>query len=266
MRIGKKELTTEKKTYLMGILNITPDSFSDSGKYMNISSAMTQVTRMIDQGVDIIDIGGESARPGYLSISVEEEIARILPVIESIRKDYNIPISVDTTKPAVARETLLAGADMINDISCLQTLEMAMLVAETGCSYCLMHNQQGTEYDDFMKDMLSTLRNAVGVLKEAGVQDGQIVVDPGIGFAKTYEQNIEAIRQVDQLQELGYPILLGVSRKSVIGNTLLVPTGERMEGTLALSVYGAMKGCSIFRVHDVLENARALQMIEALIV
>ena len=265
MIIGNKKFDTDHHTYIMGILNVTPDSFSDGGCYDSLDKSLYQVETMISQGVDILDVGGESTRPGYVQISIEEEIHRVAPVIDQIKKRFDIPISLDTYKSEVAYAGMQAGADMINDIWGLQYDEkMADIIAQGKLACCLMHNRKDTDYTLFMRDVYEDLEHSIALAKAAGIDDGKIMVDPGVGFAKSYEQNLEVIQNLSNLKELGYPLLLGVSRKSVIGLTLNVPVEDRLAGTLALSAYGVMQGCSFLRVHDIKENKEVVTMLEAL--
>lgn len=266
MKIGHKEFDLNNHCYIMGILNVTPDSFSDGGKYNNLDRALKHTEEMIADGADIIDVGGESTRPGHEVITDEEEIARVAPVIESIRKNFDIPISIDTYKGAVTEAALQAGADLVNDIWGFKHDEqVAKLTAKYNVACCLMHNRDNTSYNNFQKDFLSDMRECIELAKKAGVSDDKIILDPGVGFGKTYEHNLEIINHVDIMHELGYPILLGTSRKSVIGLTLDLPATERVEGTLATTVIGIMKGCSFVRVHDIKENYRIIKMTEAIL-
>ena len=266
MKIGNRHFDTEHKTYIMGILNVTPDSFSDGGRFDKLDAALFHAEEMIKEGADLIDVGGESTRPGHQVITEEEEIQRVVPVIEKITANFDIPVSIDTYKSKVAAAALDAGAHMVNDIWGLKADEkMAGLIAKTGAPCCLMHNRKEALYTDFLTEMAEDLRESVRLAKKAGIEDGKIMLDPGIGFGKTYEMNLQAINRVESLHDLGYPILLATSRKSVIGLTLDLPADERIEGTLATTVMGVMKGCSFVRVHDVKENKRAIQMTEAIL-
>ena len=261
MKIGNREFDLMNNCYIMGILNVTPDSFSDGGKYNDMDRALRHVEEMMEEGMDILDIGGESTRPGYTLVSDEEEIHRVVPVIEKVKTEFNIPISLDTYKSAVAKAGLQAGADLINDIWGLKYDEnMAGVIADFQVPCCLMHNRNEAVYADYMEDVLKDLKETLDIAEKAGISKEKIILDPGVGFGKTYEQNVEIIAKLDRLQELGYPVLLGTSRKSVIGLTLNLPTDQRVEGTLATSVVGALKGCSIIRVHDIKENFRAVKM------
>mgnify|MGYP001081490917 CR=1 FL=1 len=264
MIIGNREF--KDRTYVMGILNVTPDSFSDGSKYNTIDRALKHTEEMIKDGMDIVDVGGESTRPGYTMISDEEEISRVVPVVEKIKAEFDIPISVDTYKSGVAKAAINAGADLINDIWGFKYDEnMAQVVKDGNVSCCLMHNRERAEYNSFVEDVLDDLRETIAIAKKAGIADDKIILDPGVGFAKSYEQNLIITNNVDRLNELGYPVLLGTSRKSMIGLTLDLPSDQRVEGTVATSVIGVMKGCRFVRVHDVLENKRAILMTEAII-
>ncbi len=266
MNIGNQIFDTEHHTYVMGILNVTPDSFSDGGLWKEETNALRHVENMIKEGAHIIDVGGESTRPGYTMISDEEEIARVLPVIQKIKKEFQVPVSIDTYKSKVAKAAIDAGADLVNDIWGLKyDKDLAHVIAEAEVACCLMHNKKEAVYESFMTDVLYELNESIEIAKKAGIRKEQIIVDPGVGFAKSYEQNLEVINRLEQLKELGYPVLLGTSRKSVIGLTLDLPANERVEGTLATTVLGVMKGASFVRVHDVKENVRAIKMTEAIL-
>ena len=265
MKIGKYNFNLEKEPVIMGILNVTPDSFSDGGKWNEIDAALKHTEQMISDGAKIIDVGGESTRPGYTMISDEEEIERTAPVIEAITQRFDIPISLDTYKTKVAEEGIHAGADMINDIWGLkwEKRDMADLIAKTGVPVCIMHNREQAQYTSFIEDVLTDLKESLEIAHQAGICDSQIILDPGVGFGKDYMQNLLMIKHVDCLKKFGYPILLGTSRKSVIGLTLEVEKDQRMAGTVATTVMGYERGCSIFRVHDVAENYQALKMAYA---
>jgi dihydropteroate synthase len=250
----------------MGILNVTPDSFSDGGRWNNLDRARDHVAQMIEDGAAIIDIGGESTRPGYTLLSDEEEIARVVPYIEMVKKNFDIPVSIDTYKSRVAEEALAAGADLVNDIWGLKWDEkLAGVIAKYDAPCCLMHNRKEADYSDFIPDMLNDLRETIRIAKEADISDDKIILDPGVGFGKTYENNLEAINRLEEMQKLGYPILLGTSRKSVVGLTLDLPSDQRVEGTLVTTVFGVMKGAAFVRVHDVKENYRAVKMTQAIL-
>ena len=266
MIIGNREFDTENNCYIMGILNVTPDSFSDGGKCETLDSSLRHAESMIKEGADIIDVGGESTRPGYEMISVQEEIDRAIPVIEALRARFDAPLSIDTYKSAVAQAGLRAGADMVNDIWGLKyDPEAAGVISRAGVPCCLMHNRKGMDYSDFISDLLSDLAESAQLARQAGIDAGKIILDPGVGFAKTYEMNLEAINSLDMIRSMGYPVLLGASRKSVVGLTLNLPAAERVEGTIATTVIGIMRGCSFVRVHDVKETKRAVMMAEAVL-
>ena len=265
MQIGKWEFDCKNKTYIMGILNVTPDSFSDGGKIIGIDAALKKAEQMKGDGAAIIDVGGESTRPGFTPVSAEEEMERILPVIEAIKANVEIPISVDTYKSEVAEAAILAGADLINDIWGLKAdPHMAEVIAKHNVACCLMHNRANTEYQNYVSDVIKDLKETIHLAKEAGIAEDKIILDPGVGFAKNYDQNLIIIRELEKVVELGYPVLLGTSRKSVIGLTLNLPSDERVEGTLVTTVAAVEKGCSFVRVHDVKENYRAIQMANAI--
>lgn len=265
MIIGEKIFQDKGHTYVMGILNITPDSFSDGGRFLQTDRALRRVEEMIEEGADIIDIGGESTRPGYTLLTDEEEIRRVRPVIEKVKSEFNVPISLDTYKPAVAKAGIEAGADLINDIWGLKyDPAMAEVIAQAGVSCCLMHNRREADYRNYLEDVLTDLRETLELAHRAGIPDERIMLDPGVGFGKTYENNLEILSHLDVLGTLGYPVLLGASRKSVIGNTLSLPVEERLEGTLATTVCAVLKGASYVRVHDIKENVRVIQMTEAI--
>lgn len=268
MLIGKKEFDVKNKTYIMGILNVTPDSFSDGGKFNSVDRALSHAERMIREGADIIDVGGESTRPGYTQISEDEEISRVVPVIEKIKKNFDTVISIDTYKSRVAEESAAAGADLINDIwGCRYDRRMADVIAERGLVCCLMHNRdvQNHPYENLMEDVCRDLQQSIDIALAAGVRPEKIITDPGIGFGKNLEENLFVMNHVEQLLNLGYPVLLGTSRKSMIGLTLNLPADQRTEGTLVTTVMGVMKGCGFVRVHDVLANKRAIDMTEAIL-
>lgn len=265
MIIGRREFDTEHDTYIMGILNVTPDSFSDGGRYSGLDAALAHARQMVREGADIIDVGGESTRPGHIQISDQEEIERVAPVVEAVKKEFDIPVSIDTYKSRVAEAALKAGADLVNDIWGLKyDAGMASVIAKSGAACCLMHNRQEAAYQDFLGEFMEDMKECVDLARNAGIGDDRIILDPGVGFGKTYEMNLEIIDRMEIMHELGFPILLGTSRKSVIGLTLDLPADQREEGTLVTTVYGVQKGCSFVRVHDVEKNKRAIQMTKAL--
>ncbi len=266
MKIGNREFDVKNNCYIMGILNVTPDSFSDGGKWNNLERAKQHTADMINEGASIIDIGGESTRPGHVQISVQEEIERVVPAIEMVKKNFDIPVSIDSYKSEVVEAALKAGADMVNDIWGLKyDRRIAELIVRYNVPCCLMHNREKAEYENFQKDMIQDIRDSLTIAKEAGIPDNKIILDPGIGFGKTYEQNLIAINNLEWLTELGYPVLLATSRKSVIGLTLDLPADQRVEGTIVTTVIGVQKKAAFVRVHDVKENYRAILMTQAIL-
>ncbi len=261
MRIGNREFDIGTHTYVMGILNVTPDSFSDGGNYTQTDCAMRRVEEMIGEGVDIIDIGGESTRPGFVPISPEEEMKRVLPILCQIKHNFDIPVSVDTYKAEVARACVENGVDMINDIWGLR--DTADVLAKSDIPCVLMHNRAHPVYQDLIRDIMSDWEQCIRKAEEAGVSRERMILDPGIGFGKTYEQNLEVLSHLSELHRAKLPILLGASRKSVIGKTLSLAPTECLEGTLATTVLAVWQGCAFVRVHDIKENVRVIQMTEA---
>lgn len=264
--IGNREFDVANHTYVMGILNVTPDSFSDGGKYNHLDEALFRVEQMVQEGADIIDVGGESTRPGYVMIPDEEEIERTVPVIEAIKSRFDIPVSIDTYKSEVAKANVKAGADLVNDIWGLKHDEkMAPFIAKEKIPCCLMHNRKVADYKNFIAEMKEDLKETIKIAKDAGIKKKRIILDPGVGFGKTYDNNLEAIRYLNELCEMGFPVLLATSRKSVIGLSLDLPVEERVEGTLVTTVMGVMNGAAFVRVHDIKENKRAIMMTEAVL-
>ena len=272
LMIGKKQFKRQGHTYVMGILNVTPDSFSDGGSYPELSDALYRVEQMIKEGAELIDVGGESTRPGYiLQITDEEEIARTCPVIEAIKKNFDVPVSLDTYKSEVAKAGVQAGMDLFNDIWGLQyDPKMAKIIAQSGLPCVLMHNRKEKMGDEIKAtpELEAMFREDFGriltIAEEAGIDREKIILDPGVGFAKSYEQNLWVINHLPFFQEMGYPVLLGTSRKSVVGLTLDLPVNERVEGTLATTAFAVECGCCMVRVHDVRENVRFIRMMEAI--
>ncbi|RUL49124.1 dihydropteroate synthase [Lysinibacillus antri] len=259
------ELDYTKETFIMGILNVTPDSFSDGGKYDSLEGAVRHAKEMVANGAKIIDIGGESTRPGYTRISDEEEISRVVPVIKAILEEVQVIISIDTYKSAVAKAAIEAGAHMINDIwGAKADPEIARVAADFNVPIILMHNRVEKPYTNYFEDYMADLQESIAIVKNAGVPDEHIILDPGIGFVKNLQQSIETMQRLDELVDIGYPVLLATSRKRMIGTILNVPLDERVEGTAATCAFGAMKGCHIMRVHDVKEVARTVKMMDAL--
>lgn len=266
MIIGSKEFKSENAPYIMGILNVTPDSFSDGGLHNTIDTAMKCVDEMIRDGASIIDVGGESTRPGHTLISDEEEIERTIPIVEKIKAYYDITISLDTYKTTVAEAGIKAGADMINDIWGLKwDGTMADLIAKYNVACCIMHNRRDMNYVNFLEDVIADLDESMRMADRAGIDKNKIMIDPGIGFAKTLEQNRLLMNNLELMHKWNVPVLLGTSRKSMIGLTLDLPVTEREEGTMATSVIGLIKGCEYFRVHNVKVNQRALAMTSAIL-
>ena len=273
------------RTYIMGILNITPDSFSGDGLYTEadpVEGALKQALQFKENGVDILDVGGESTRPGSEPVGVEEELERVIPVIEALAGEVELPISIDTYKAKVAAAAMDAGAHIVNDVWGLNADEdMAALVAENEVPVILMHNRSkpknaevlerlggrytGVEYDDLLEDIKWELMESVKKAKDAGVKDENIILDPGIGFGKTVEQNLELLNRTDEICELGYPVLVGPSRKSFIGYTLDLPPEERSEGTAAAVAVSIIRGANIVRVHDVEHVAKTVRMTDAIV-
>lgn len=275
-------LFSQKKPLIMGILNITPDSFSDGGSYSQLDEIVERAKQMVLDGADIIDVGGESTRPGSSIVRLEEELSRVIPVIKRLVTEIDVPISIDTYKAEVARQAVLAGATIINDIGGAKFDPlMPEVMAQTGAYVVLMHNRKPnlektncitavsgslTEYEDIVLTVKKEIMESIDLVKAAGVNQDKIIIDPGIGFAKTVEGNIELLRRITELHDLGYPILLGVSKKGTIGHLLGgLGVNQRAEGTIAATCFAVSKNINIVRVHDVLENARAARVMEALI-
>lgn len=266
MKIGNKEFKLGERTYIMGILNVTPDSFSDGGKFNEVKVAVKRAKELIGEGADIIDIGGESTRPGFTVVDVEDEINRVVPVIKAIKENFDIPISIDTYKAATAEAAIKAGADIINDIwGFKKDKDMAKVAAKYNVPCILMHNREDKPYENLMNDVIMDLIESIDIAIEAGVDRKNIILDPGIGFAKTYEENLAVMNNLERIKALGFPVLLGTSRKSMIGIALDLPVDQRVEGTAATTVIGIMKGCEFVRVHDVLENKRAAVMTDKIL-
>ncbi|MFF2094383.1 dihydropteroate synthase [Paenibacillus sp. NPDC058174] len=266
---GSNEIKLElgERTLIMGILNATPDSFSDGGRHHTAEAAVAHAAAMVADGADLIDIGAESTRPGFMPISAEEELERLLPVIQAVREALpHIPISVDTYKAETAKQALEAGAHILNDVWGLKYDPlMAAVAAEYDCPVIVTHNRAEAEYGDFLADVLADLQTSIAIAKQAGVRESNIWLDPGIGFAKSYEQNLQLLGSLREIHALGYPVLLGTSRKRVIRQTLNLPVSELDEGTAATTALGIAQGCQIVRVHDVRTNARTAKMADAIV-
>lgn len=264
-----KLLEIGKRTYIMGILNVTPDSFSDGGDHNNVTEAVAHALQMVAEGVDIIDIGGESTRPGSDEVSETEELARVIPVIRALiaHPDIHVPLSIDTYKAEVARQALEAGAHIVNDVWGLQREpEIARVAAQYGAPVIAMHNQMGTDYaDDILREMCLFFEKTIAIAEAAGIPKSHLILDPGIGFGKNFEQNIAVMDRLTELHQLGYPILLGTSRKSMIGKILDLPPKERVEGTIATNVLGVAAGVEMIRVHDVEAHVRAIRVTDAIV-
>jgi len=266
MKIGNKDFVIGERTYIMGILNVTPDSFSDGGKYNEVELAVKRTEELIKDGADIIDIGGESTRPNFEYIDAKDEIERVVPIIKAIKAKFHIPISIDTYKAKTAEAAILAGADLINDVwGFKKDKDMAKVADKYKVPCILMHNREKIPYRELMKDLVMDLIDSINLALDAGVKRENIILDPGIGFAKTQEENLIVMNNLDKIKALGFPVLLGTSRKSMIGNTLDLPVNKRVEGTLATTVIGIMKGCEFVRVHDVLENKRVCVMTDKIL-
>ncbi|ERM93362.1 dihydropteroate synthase [Caldanaerobacter subterraneus subsp. yonseiensis KB-1] len=266
LKCRDKTLEIGKRTYIMGILNMTPDSFSDGGKYNTLEKGIERALQMIEEGADIIDVGGESTRPGYTPVDEEEEIRRVIPVIERLSKISDVIISVDTMKANVALKALEAGAHIVNDVWGLQRdPKMAEVVAKYKAGVVMMHNSNVAEYDDVVKSIIEFLKKSIEIAEKAGIERNQMIVDPGIGFGKTLEHNLEVMNRLEELKVLGLPVLLGTSRKSMIGKVLNVDVEDRLEGTAATVAVGIVKGVDIIRVHDVKEMSRVAKMTDAMV-
>lgn len=281
MQIGNKNFKEKGETYVMGILNLTPDSFSDGGRFLEegqrggltekqMDQLLYQVEKMIEDGMDIADLGAESTRPGYSRISDEEEMERLLPALRAIKARFDLPLSVDTYKSAVAAAALAEGADLLNDIWGLRAPEdkehkMAEVIAASGAACCLMHNREKADYQNFLPDVMADLEESLRIAAEAGLPKEKIILDPGVGFAKSTEENLLVTKHLKEFQKLGCPLLLGTSRKSMIGNTLNLPKDQREEGTMVTSVMAVMAGYMFVRVHDVKVNKRAILMTQAIL-
>lgn len=285
LRIGARTFSWGTHTYIMGILNITPDSFSGDGLATgaeSVASSLEQARRFADAGADILDVGGESTRPGAQQVTAAEEMERVIPVVQALTAQFDLPISIDTYKAEVAAAALDAGADMVNDVWGLRAdPELAPLVAERKAPVILMHNRSnpanadlrerlggryvGVEYDDLVGDVKRELMESVGLARKAGIPDEHLILDPGIGFGKTVEQNLELLDRCGEIRGLGFPLLVGPSRKSFIGYTLDLPPDQRVEGTAATVAIAIARGADIMRVHDVAEIARVAKMTDAIV-
>jgi dihydropteroate synthase len=266
-RIGDHEFHWGSRTYVMGIVNVTPDSFSGDG-VTDLEAAVAQARLMEQDGADLIDIGGESTRPETWAgpgLSVEDELARVIPVVTRVVDAVGVPVSIDTYKSAVAERAVAAGAALVNDVWGLRRdPQMAATVAAAGVPVVLMHNKPGGGYRDLIGEIVASLGESVELARAAGIADDRIIVDPGIGFGKTRDENLEIIRRLPELRQLGFPLLIGPSRKSFIGKTLDLPAGERLEGTAAAVALSIAGGADIVRVHDVKAMVRVARMADAI--
>lgn len=266
LKTRTKQLHLQERTHIMGILNVTPDSFSDGGSYTTVEKAVAQAVRMVEEGADIIDIGGESTRPGHIPVTSEEEIFRIVPVIQAIKAKVDVPISVDTFKADTAEAAIEAGADIINDIwGAKKNPDIAKVAAKHQVPIILMHNRTDENYTNLIEDMLEDLRESIAIAKAAGIPKENIILDPGIGFAKSREDDLLVMQQLERFQELSYPLLLATSRKRMIGHILDVPPTERDTGTGATTCLGIVKGVQMVRVHNVKINAELAMMTDAML-
>ena len=266
LRCGGGRLAIGERTLVMGVVNVTPDSFSGDGLGTDVEAAVAQALSLVDEGADILDVGGESTRPDSAPISADEELGRVIPVIEKLVGQVDVPISIDTYKSGVARRALEAGASMINDVWGLsRDPALAAVAAEWGVPLVIAANQRETKYDDIVPAVLDSLRWGIGQAMEEGVARENIIIDPGIGFGKTLEGNLEVLRRLDELKQLNRPILLGTSRKSMIGMVLDLPADQRIEGTAATVALGIAGGADIVRVHDVMQMSRVVRMADAVV-
>lgn len=266
MIIRGRDFDFKNDAYIMGILNVTPDSFSDGGKFNQLDAALKHVEEMIAEGADFIDIGGESTRPGHIAVSSQEEMDRLIPIIEGIRKNFDVAISVDTYKADTLKASIEAGADLLNDVWGMKyDKNMAKVAKDLDIPVILMHNKDNNSYKDLISDICFETMESVEIARKAGISDDKIILDPGIGFALDYEKDLIVINRLEEFVKLGYPVLLGTSRKRFIGKALdITEPSKRQIGTATTTVVGLMKGASIFRVHDVKENYQALKMALAI--
>ncbi len=269
---GGRALDLGARTLVQGVLNVTPDSFSDGGRFFEPDAALRRAEALIAKGADVLDVGGESSRPGAGPVSEDEESRRVVPVIEAVRRRFDLPVSIDTVKAEVARRAIDAGADVVNDISALADDAMLPLLRRTGAAAIVMHMrgtprtmQRDTRYGDLMGEIAEHLRRAIDRAVGSGVCGDKIVVDPGIGFGKSREGNLEILRRLPELRRLGRPVLVGASRKAFIGSTLDVGTDERLEGSLAVAAVAVWQGAHVVRAHDVRETVRVVRMVDAIL-
>ena len=266
MKIGSTWFDIGMRTFIVGILNVTPDSFFDGGSYTTVEQAVNRAKKLVDDGADIIEIGGESSRPGFTPVAAHVELERVIPVLKALVGVIDVPIAVDTYKAAVAEAALQHGASLINDVFRFKKdPELATVCAKYNACCCVMHNRDNTNYSNFLSDVLADLQESVDLLLAAGVDPQQIILDPGIGFAKSAAQNLDVLRNLSLFTSLPYPVMLGTSRKSFIGYTLDLPVEERLDATVATTVLAISQHCDFIRVHDVRENKRAAMMADEII-
>lgn len=266
MQVGSQLFNIGSRTFIVGILNVTPDSFFDGGAYTTVENALTRAKKLEAEGADIIEIGGESTRPGYNPVTQDAELARVIPVLEALKKELNVPIAVDTSKAAVALAALQKGASVINDIwRFIKDPQLADVCAKYKAVCCVMHNRENIDYNNFLDDVLADLSESVNILLKAGVSPCNIIIDPGIGFAKSVEQNLEIMRNLGRFSSMPYPVMIGTSRKSFLGSTHNLPVDERLEATIATTTLAISQNCDFVRVHDVLQNKRAAMMTDEII-
>jgi dihydropteroate synthase len=266
LTIGGRRFVWGRRTYVMGVLNVTPDSFSGDGLGSDVNAAIAQARRFVDEGADLLDVGGQSTRPGFQEISPEEETQRVMPVIERLLRETDVPVSIDSYKAPVVWAALAAGAHMVNDIWGFRCdPKIAALTAEFGVPAVVMHNQRGREFHDVIGDIRASLETSIGLAAEAGVPKERLIIDPGFGFGWTEEQNLEMLRRLAELRSLGCPILIGTSRKSTIGAVLGLPVEDRIMGTAATTAIAIANGADIVRVHDVRTMAQVSRMADAVV-
>ncbi|MCL2873774.1 MAG: dihydropteroate synthase [Defluviitaleaceae bacterium] len=266
MQIGSKIFDIGSRTFIVGILNVTPDSFFDGGSYDTIEQAVLRAKKMVDDGADIIEIGGESSRPGFKPVETNIELDRVMPVIKELKKVIGVPIAVDTYKSEVAEAALQNGASIINDVMCFKKdPELPKVCAKYNAVCVIMHNRNNTDYDNLLLDVMQDIKEGIELLTQAGVNPGKVIIDPGIGFAKTVSQNLEILRNLSFFSAYPYPVMLGASRKSFIGHTLGFSVEDRLEATLATTAMAISQHCHFIRVHDVLENKRVAMMADEII-
>lgn len=257
MIIGNTKFDIGARTYIVGIVNLTPDSFYDGGKHNSINQAISYAEKLVSEGADIIEIGGESSRPGATPVEEEVELSRVLPILKELKKHINVPISIDTRRASVAEQAICLGASMINDFGCMKKDEnMASVCSKYDVACCIMHNRDNMNYNNFIIDVISDLNEALDIALNAGMSHDKIILDPGVGFAKTVALNVAVIKNLEEFSKLKYPVLIGTSRKSFIGNILNLPLEERLEATLATTALAISKHCDFIRVHDVKANKR----------